>query len=257
MKTEDYVRYLEELAPLTLSEAFVEAGAYDNSGLIVKTHVDTKKVLFSLDLTQAAIAAAKREGADTVVTHHPAIYRGAERLITGGENGAVLRAAEEGLNVLSFHLNLDIARGGVDDTLAKTIGIQSPRVIKRIAGDLGYGREGAIEETTFSQFVRRAKTALSAVNACVYGSPNATLKKAASFCGAGGSDAEEYVLSGGDADVIVTSDAPHHVIKTLLDANRCVFMPTHYAAELPGLKTLCDFSAKKVPSVFFTEERFL
>lgn len=45
MKTSDVLNKLEEYAPLEISRAFVAAGAYDNSGLLVDTGEPVKKPL--------------------------------------------------------------------------------------------------------------------------------------------------------------------------------------------------------------------
>lgn len=75
MKTSDVLNKLEEYAPLEISRAFVAAGAYDNSGLLVDTGEPVKKAAFTLELSAAAVAFAEEEGCNLIVTHHPAIYR--------------------------------------------------------------------------------------------------------------------------------------------------------------------------------------
>ncbi|MBP5194000.1 MAG: hypothetical protein J6126_04660, partial [Clostridia bacterium] len=58
MKFSELFKAACEIAPVELSEAFVRAeDGYDNSGIIVETRRDIKKVLFSLDLS---LACAKR-----------------------------------------------------------------------------------------------------------------------------------------------------------------------------------------------------
>ncbi len=65
---------LEKICPLKLSYDCIEQGGYDNSGLLVKTHTQVKKILFSLDFSDKTLEKALETGADTVITHHPAIY---------------------------------------------------------------------------------------------------------------------------------------------------------------------------------------
>ena len=74
MKITEYLKTLEEYAPLYLSKAFIEKGARDNSGIIIKASDEVTKAVFSLDLSEKAIELAKKTKADLIVTHHPAIY---------------------------------------------------------------------------------------------------------------------------------------------------------------------------------------
>ena len=113
---------LDKIAPLSYSEMQVENGAYDNSGILVKTHDFVNSALFSLDLSAEAVKKAKRLKCDTVVTHHPAIYRPIKTLSVEGETAPVAEALLNGLNIISMHLNLDVADGGIDCCLCKGLG---------------------------------------------------------------------------------------------------------------------------------------
>jgi len=71
----DFFTLLEEYAPLKISHVAIDNGDYDNSGIIVDSHDRVEKVLFTLDLSNLAVKKALELGVDTIVTHHPAIYR--------------------------------------------------------------------------------------------------------------------------------------------------------------------------------------
>ena len=75
MKSTEFYALAEQFAPKSLSDEFCRRyGAYDNSGLLLDSGEDAEKILFSLDLSLAAIERAKREGAGIICTHHPAVY---------------------------------------------------------------------------------------------------------------------------------------------------------------------------------------
>ncbi|MBP5686241.1 MAG: Nif3-like dinuclear metal center hexameric protein, partial [Clostridia bacterium] len=116
----DFFAVLDGIAPIKYSYALIEKGDYDNSGIIVAQNSEIKRVLFSLDLSVGAVKRAKNSKCDTIVTHHPAIYHPLKTL--DGENAALLSAVNGGLNVISMHLNLDVAKGGVDESLAAGLG---------------------------------------------------------------------------------------------------------------------------------------
>ncbi|MCQ2399935.1 MAG: Nif3-like dinuclear metal center hexameric protein, partial [Clostridia bacterium] len=232
MNVEEYFGRLCVYAPLSLSEDFVKAGAFDNSGLIVKTHDEVNKVLFALDLTENVVDYAVKNGFDTVVTHHPAIYKPVSDLTVDGGNSAVTNAGEGGLNVISMHRDLDVTEGGVDDVLAEKLGGEKARTVTEISGKLGYGKECEIKETTFKKFVENARNNLCFERFSVYGDEEEKVSSFASFCGGGSGDAVNYALSGGKADVVVTSDMRHHEIVALLSKKKKILLITHYASEI-------------------------
>ena len=74
MKSVDIAAVLESFSPVSVSDEYcARYGAYDNSGILVDSGDDATGVLFSLDFSSAAIAAAQKAGANVIVTHHPAI----------------------------------------------------------------------------------------------------------------------------------------------------------------------------------------
>lgn len=254
MKIEDLLNKLLEIAPMELSEEMQRRGMHDNSGLLVRTHTDVKKALFTLDLSPEAVEAAVSCGADTVITHHPAIYYPVKDVDAFGETAAVALAVENKLNVISMHLNLDIAKTGVDQTLAETLGGKNIRMLHPVLGDCGYGRESEFAPMTLTAFVDTAKKNLSAVNAFVFGDGARTVKKVASFCGGGADEAMAYF---GDADVVLTSDMPFHVVQSLVRRGKAVVLFSHYATEFCGIRRLYETVRPWLDAELFNDERYL
>lgn len=256
-----FLEILDKRAPLKYSKAFIARGDHDNSGIIVRASDRVNKVLFSLDLSVAAVTKASRLGCDTVVTHHPAIYTPIYELNANGSTRAVLAAAERKTNVVSMHLNLDAASGGIDESLCLGLGAKEFSIIDKLEENAGYGKEFYTEGLTLSQIKAEAKKVLGARRIITYGSAKREIKKIASFCGGGASNALKYIENGGDAELIVTSDMPHHVIKEMIENGVCVMLLTHYAAENYGFKKYYERIAedvnKNAQCFFFTDERFM
>ena len=42
---------IDEYAPFEISKKLIEEGEYDNSGILINSHQEIKKVLFALDLS--------------------------------------------------------------------------------------------------------------------------------------------------------------------------------------------------------------
>ena len=261
LKINDFFSSLNDLAPIKISELAVERGEYDNSGIIIKAHDGVERVLFSLDLSDRAIKRAKALSCDTIVTHHPAIYYPIKKLDFCDETTSpVLSAAACGMNVISMHLNLDMAENGIDACLANALGAKSYRLVENLDEKYGYGREFALKKT-LAQIKRETKIALKTQKIITYGKKTAFIDLAASFCGGGSSHAIGYAKAGGKADLIATSDMPHHIIKELVEGGKCVMLIPHYAAEEVGFKTFFESASRanqnKIQTYYFCDKRFL
>ena len=254
MKTSDVLNKLEEYAPLEISRAFVAAGAYDNSGLLIDTGEPVKKAAFTLELSAAAVAFAEEEGCNLIVTHHPAIYRPVASLCAGDPTtGPLVKAIRAGISVISMHLNLDAAPGGIDESLARALGAEETKILRPILGDAGYGRAFSVGPIRFSAYLENVRKTFGD-RVIAYGEDR-PVSRVASFCGGGAGDALEY---GAAADVIVTSDMPYHVIKELVERGKNLILIPHYTAEERGFFLFFNRIAPTlgVPSSYFKDGRF-
>lgn len=250
---------LNEYAPIELSEKMIAQGAYDNSGVLIKTAEQVTGVLFTLDLSETAVKRAKKLGINTIVTHHPAIYKPLHCLsATDTTSSAVMLAAAQNMNVISMHLNLDIATSGIDACLAIGLGATDYKIIGYVDETHGYGREFSTRGTLMN-FVKKAKATFGSKKIIYYGNKNAEIRSVASFCGAGASEALEYVLGGGKADVIVTSDIPHHAIRGIIDNGKCLVVLPHYVAEEYGFYKFYEWAKGEfgnLPTAYIADKRF-
>ena len=254
---------LDGVAPFDISKEIIKNGGHDNSGIILNLHKNVEKIAFSLDFSEKAVDFAVRNKCDTLITHHPAIYYPISEIDHSEPlSSALVKAIKKGINVISMHLNLDEAQKGIDHYLAKALGATNTKIIEKDYLDYGYGREFCLNATTLKDLVSSLKKALNSNKITVYGSQNFTFNKVASFCGGGSSHALKAVCDNKtDACVIVTSDAPHHVIKELVERGKAVVLPTHYSAENYGFKKFYgDISQTILGSAqtyYFEDKRFL
>ena len=258
---QEFFDVLDGVAPIKYSIMQIEQeGAYDNSGILVKMHDKVNKALFSLDLSTFAAEKAKRLTCDTVVTHHPAIYRPVKSLDITGDTAAVALAVKYGLNVISMHLNLDVAKGGIDDSLYAGLGGKECKFLNGLDEFAHYGREFKVDKT-LAEFKKYINKEFGTQKTLVYGKQNARAGVVASFCGGGSEYALSYVRGGGIADTIVTSDMPHHVLKELTERGKQVIILTHYASENYGFKrffeTVKDKVFGKAETFYFEDRKFL
>ena len=110
---------MERIAPRKLAED------WDNPGLLVGSPAqEVNHVYVCLDVSEAVIDAVIAQGADMIISHHPLIFRVMKQLRTDLPLGRMLqRLMENHIAVYAAHTNLDIAPGGVNDVLARLLGL--------------------------------------------------------------------------------------------------------------------------------------
>lgn len=264
MTVEEALKILEDnIAPVKLSDDFcARYKMYDNSGIIVNCGQAVSGVLFTLDLSVAAIVQAKSHGYNLIVTHHPAIYGGisAFDLTRDSHAQALAMCLNNGISVISMHLNFDVAPQGIDYHLMRGLGGGNEQVdiLASVEGG-GYGRCYSVPEKTFAQFVSEAKRTFATNRVTSYGRGEREIKTIASFCGAGCDDNAISFAKEKKADVFVSSDLKHHQIAELVDSGLYVIQLTHYCAETFGFKEIYLQIKQKlqVLSTFYADERFM
>jgi dinuclear metal center YbgI/SA1388 family protein len=115
----DLLKHLDEIAPPHL--AFPD----DPIGLQLGRKSDAVSTcVVTLDSTPQCIAFAKQQGAQCIVSHHPPIYNPIPSLAGDSLSVQVIREAiTNNIALIAAHTNWDTADGGVNDTLAKLIGL--------------------------------------------------------------------------------------------------------------------------------------
>ncbi|MBR1974811.1 MAG: Nif3-like dinuclear metal center hexameric protein [Clostridia bacterium] len=270
MKLSEIYKIADALAPKRLSDEYCSAyGAYDNSGILVDTGEDVKGVLFSLDLSSAAIAKAKDVGANLIITHHPAIYGKIANICEWNPLGKKLvECIKNGISVLSMHLNLDGVEGGIDDSLMQGVcqasgaekGI-NVSVMHPLTGG-GYGKAYDIKPCSLQALTSGIEKEFSTKRILCYGAQDREIKRVASFCGAGvdeGAIAFALRNEKGGADAILSSDFKHHLISGALEEGLAVIILTHYASENYGFQKYYEKICRQVnlPCVYHTDEHLL
>ena len=265
MKLIDFYKILDGVAPKCISDEFcAKYGAYDNSGVLVDTGEDVKKAVFSLDLSGGAIAYAKKVGANLIVTHHPAIYGKISDVKADTPlGGKLVDCIKNGISVISMHLNLDCADGGIDESLMGAVLLasgtaESAAKINHMLSMGGYGRAYDIKNCTASELAKGLEGVLSSKRTLVYNGEK-KIARVASFCGAGGDEEGLRFALKESADVMISSDFKHHVIAAAVEAGLAVIALTHYASENYGYKKYYEkiIGQTEVECEFYTDECLL
>ena len=85
-----------------------EFSDYCPNGLQVEATAEVKKIVCGVTASQALIEAAIEQDADTLVVHHGYFWKGESQAITGHKGRRISSLIKNGINLLAFHLPLDV-----------------------------------------------------------------------------------------------------------------------------------------------------
>src|SRR5438132_13493950 len=124
------VDFLERFAPLD------RAADWDNVGLLLgDRNAPVQRILTCLTVTPEVVEEAVASAAQLIVTHHPILFRATKRLTTATPEGRMLVALiQAGVAVYSPHTAFDNTRGGINDILARRLGLLEVAPLRRGGG---------------------------------------------------------------------------------------------------------------------------
>jgi dinuclear metal center YbgI/SA1388 family protein len=121
------VDFLERFAPPHL------AADWDNVGLLLGDRgAAVERVVTCLTVTPDVAAEAVEAKAQLIVTHHPVLFRGVKRLTTANPEGRMLLSLiQGGVSVYSPHTAFDNTADGINEALARRLGLTEVVPLKR------------------------------------------------------------------------------------------------------------------------------
>ena len=233
---------LSEIIPTSLS------CPWDRDGLesCPEPQREVKKGIISLDVTNEVIDKAISDGADVIISHHPLFFGGLGNVNALTFDGArAVKLAKNNIATMSFHTRLDALKDGVNDTLARIIGLSDIEVI----GDDRIGRIGNLrEEMDAVDYARFVKSALSYgegdKEASVSLSPAGRPVKRVALIGGGGGDFIRLAAENG-ADTYVTGDMKYHELLSASDFKVNLITAGHFFTEYP----VCEFLLSTIEEI--------
>lgn len=240
----DIIRIAEELAPRELAES------WDNVGLQVGSREwPVKSIWVALDPLPKVVTAACQADVDLLITHHPLIFKPLKSIDCTTPAGDIIQSAlQHRLTIFSAHTNLDSATDGVNDTLARRIGLQHLSVLKQDANgagrivvddDLdeqepmavqGLGRTGDLSQpTTLASLAGEVKKNLNLKSVAIAGDPDLPVDKVALCSGSGSSLLGDFFAS--SAQVYISGDLRYHDARDVEMAGRGLIDIGHFASE--------------------------
>lgn len=202
---------------------------WDNDGIMCADSLNEKasKVLITLDVTDEAIDYAIDNGFDTIISHHPLVFRSQSSLTPSNfVQSKLIRLIKNGIRVMSFHTRLDAAEGGVNDTLCSLIGLEN---VKNDPLD-PIGRIGDLfEEMELSVFAENVKLELEAPYVTYCGN---NLVNRVYVVGGDGKDAISRAAELG-AGTLLTGQASYNSILDACEMGINVVEAGHFFTENP------------------------
>lgn len=231
----EIVEFLEQYAPPELAED------WDNVGLLVgRAETPVNSILTCLTLTPDVAEEAVERGVQLIVTHHPVLFRGTQRVTDGTSEGRLLlKLIEHKVAVYSPHTSFDSAAQGINQSLSESFGLNSVMPIRPGEGtpDAGSGRWGILSENiALHEFLKMASMAVGADYLEYSGDPGAVVSTVAVACGSGAGFLDDAVRLG--CDTFVTGEARFHSALAARDQGIALVLLGHYASERPAVESL-------------------
>ena len=207
MLLKQIIDIIESVAPRSQQEG------WDNSGLQVGDgNREIHSVMLSVDVSEAVVAEAIKEGCDLIVSHHPLLFHGLKHL-TGStpQERCVAEAIRHDLAIYSSHTSLDKALNGVSGRMAAELGMQDVQILIPSAGDsnVGLGVIGNLAEPMpWQAWLRHVQQVFGAPYVRYTDAVKPLVSRVALCGGAGAEFLPEAIAQG--ADAYLSADMKYH-----------------------------------------------
>ena len=243
----DILNFVEALAPRAMKMD------WDNVGLLCGSKgTPVTKVLVALDPFEQVCDEAAAWGAEVIVTHHPIIFQAMKAITEDTSIGrSILTLCRHGISAINAHTNLDCAPGGINDVLARTLGLENIGVIDPSGVDengieWGLLRCGDVAEQQLEDFLAVVKDRLGCAGLRYVDGGKAVRKVAV-----GGGSCASGMLDAlaADCDTFVTSDIKYNQFWDAQDLGLNLIDAGHFATENPVVAVLAEKIAAAFPEV--------
>ncbi len=234
---ENILTFLETLAPRDMKMD------WDNVGLLCggKSR-PVNKILVALDPFEHVCKEAADWGAELIVTHHPLIFSAPREVTDETSVGRSIQLlCAHGISAINAHTNLDCAPDGVNEELARVLGLQDIEVI---------GRENLIRcgktEATLPEFLARVKKTLGC-----QGLRYVDGRKAVSKVAVGGGSCASALMEVYDAgcDTFVTADVKYNQFWDAQELGINLIDAGHFQTENPIVPVLAEKIRAAFPEI--------
>ena len=231
-RIKDVYAWLDGVAPFDTAEE------WDNSGLqLGDPEAEVERALLCLDVDAGALERAEAMDAQLVISHHPLLFHPIKTLSQGFEAELLCRMVRGGRGLIAAHTNLDKARGGVNECLLRSLGVEP-------SGQDGFVLTGELEgEPSAGAFLELVRERLNE-QAWFFGDREAKLRRLAVFSGGGGDFFQEAHRLG--AQAFLTGEMAHHNLLRARALGLQLFVAGHAQTENVVLSPLAKRLSRKL-----------
>ena len=247
--TASYIaKIIEKFAPLDF------AMERDNVGLLIgDKNKEINKILVCCDVDEYVAKEAAECGADMVLSHHPIMFYPINRLTEDNpEQRAIRILVKNDICHYAAHTNLDVVSGGLNDYLAKILGLGKGEVIEKVCerdGKVhGYGRMMQLENPcTLEQMLKRCKQKLNLDGARYVGNLEDIIKTVAiNTCGGASVMGQCFEM---DADLLITGDIKYNPARDAYERGIDLIDIMHYDTEKIVMDFFVEFFGERMPAL--------
>ncbi len=245
-KVKDITNYLLTKYPTSLASSF-DLGKVGLQFGSLKQEV--KVVMLALDGSTKVIDEAIMNDVDLLITHHPFMFN--SMLSMDYDNPLqekIKQVIKNDLNVFSMHTNFDVAEGGMNEILAKRLGLKNIRFVGDTLNNESFIRTGEVDEISLSDFLEVVKEKLKVDGLRYTGSLNKKIHKVGILAGSGGF--ELYLASRLHCDAFITGEVKHNQALDAVDLNLSLIEVSHAVERLYKEKVKAELE-KEFPNVTF------
>ena len=235
----EIMAFMESVAPQSRKES------WDNVGLLCgREDKQVRTVLVALDLFEDTANEAVEIGAELILTHHPLIFHPL-RSVTGNTaiGRAIFTLARHDIAAFCAHTNLDVAPEGVNQQLAKALGLEDITVIEPTEPGWGLLRRGTVPQQSLEDFLSHVKQSLNAPG-LRYAPAGNRVHQVAVGGGACGGEWPAALKAG--CDTFVTSDVRYNDFWDARDAGLTIIDAGHFYTENP----VCGYLKEALSAAF-------
>ncbi len=217
--------------------------SWDNTGLLCgRKNKEVHTVLVALDPFTSVCQEAAELGADLLVTHHPLIFQPLTSVTDETTVGrAVMTLIANDIAAINAHTNLDCAPGGVNDILARRLGLQDISVI----GSEHLLRAGQFD-STLPAFLDHIKSNLGC-RGLRYVDGGKPVCRVAVGGGSCGSSLPEVIAAG--CDTFVTADVKYNHFWDAKELGVNLIDAGHFHTENPATTYLTEKLQAAFPEI--------
>lgn len=243
----DILKYMEALAPRAMKMD------WDNVGLLCGSRsTPVTKVLVALDPFEHVCREAAEWGAELIVTHHPLIFRPLNAITDETSIGrGIMLLCRSGISAVNAHTNLDCAPGGVNDVLARTLGLEDiavldPSGVDENGMEWGLLRCGTVREQSLGAFLAAVRDSLGC-RGLRYVDSGKPVRRVAVGGGACADSIRDALRAG--CDTFVTADVKYNQFWDAKDLGLNLIDAGHFHTENPVVAVLAEKLARAFPEI--------